>query len=479
MKKQIFAALAAAAIAFPGGAASGSVGALNITDIDIARNRNDITLSMNVNQRGYRLSSNTRWEVTPVIISADSAHSVTLRPFEVAGKNAWYYEQRLGRADKLILLRSGKKKVYDYSDAVPYQDWMEHSNVYFNVERVSCCGDRPVAGPESEPVARLNFTPPEYQATFTYVVPVKEEVKQRTLSGRAYVNFRVNKTDIVPDYMNNTVELRKILNSIDSVRLNKDATVDTIRLTGYASPEGPYKNNVRLAEGRTEAVRDYVKQLYDFPARVYFTNSVPEDWDGLREYVAKSNLADRDAILAFIDEQTPIEDRNDRLRALFPQSYRFLLENEYPWLRHTDYYIHYTIRQYTTVDEILTAMERTPSNLSLNEFFTAAKSFPEGSKEFCDILEKAVLYYPHDVRANLNAANAALSKGAYHRAGIYLDKAGDSGEAEYMRGVLAALEKDYDKALLHFGKAGDSGKVRAAILQVERLRNAEPVEYLQ
>lgn len=90
MKKQIFAALAAAAIAFPGGAASRSVGALSITDIDIARNRNNITLSMNVDQRGYRLSSNTRWEVTPVIVSADSSHSVSLRPFEVAGKNAWY-----------------------------------------------------------------------------------------------------------------------------------------------------------------------------------------------------------------------------------------------------------------------------------------------------------------------------------------------------------------------------------------------------
>ena len=186
-------------------------------------------------------------------------------------------------------------------------------------------------------------------------------------------------------------------------------------LTGYASPEGPYRNNVRLAEGRTKAVRDYVERLYDFPAKVYFTSSVPEDWDGLREYVAKSNLADRDAILAFIDERTPIEDRNDQLRSRFPESYRFLLENEYPWLRHTDYYIHYTIRQYTTVEEILSVMEKTPSNLSLNEFFTAAKSFPEGSKEFCDILEKAVLYYPHDERANLNAANAAMSKGAYHQ----------------------------------------------------------------
>ena len=133
MKKQIFAALAAAAIAFPGGAASRSVGALSITDIDIARNRNNITLSMNVDQRGYRLSSNTRWEVTPVIVSADSSHSVSLRPFEVAGKNAWYYERRLGRAAEVALLRAGKKKVYGYSDAVPYQDWMEHSSVYFNV----------------------------------------------------------------------------------------------------------------------------------------------------------------------------------------------------------------------------------------------------------------------------------------------------------------------------------------------------------
>ena len=300
MKKQIFAALAAAAIAFPGGAASRSVGALNITDIDIARNRNNITLSMNVDQRDFRLSSNTRWEVTPVIVSADSAHSVSLRPFEVAGKNAWYYEQRLGRAAEVALLRAGKKKVYGYFDAVSYQDWMEHSSVYFNVERVSCCGDRPVAGPQTEPVAMLNFTPPMYQATFSYVVPVREEVKQRTISGRAYVNFRVNKTDIVPEYMNNTVELRKILNSIDSVRLNKDATVDTIMLTGYASPEGPYRNNVRLAEGRTKAVRDYVERLYDFPAKVYFTGSVPEDWDGLREYVAKSNLADRDLSLIHI-----------------------------------------------------------------------------------------------------------------------------------------------------------------------------------
>ena len=106
-------------------------------------------------------------EVTPVIVSADSSHSVSLRPFEVAGKNAWYYEQRLGACSRGRVAARRQKKVYGYSDAVPYQDWMEHSSVYFNVERVSCCGDRPVVGPQTEPVAMLNFTPPMYQAAFS------------------------------------------------------------------------------------------------------------------------------------------------------------------------------------------------------------------------------------------------------------------------------------------------------------------------
>ena len=48
----------------------------------------------------------------------------------------------------------------------------------------------------------------------------------------------VNRTEIYPGYMNNTVELKKITNSVDSVRDNPDATIQGITLTGYASPEG-------------------------------------------------------------------------------------------------------------------------------------------------------------------------------------------------------------------------------------------------
>ena len=134
----------------------------------------------------------------------------------------------------------------------------------------------------------------------------------------------VNKTAINPDYLNNKAELKKILDTIDAVKDNKDAKVRKIKLTGYASPEGPYANNVRLAAGRTGAGREeYGRKQSDFSDRLFETSSVPEDWEGLKAAVEKSGLADASEIVAFIDSDYPVETRNDRLRAWFPKLIRF------------------------------------------------------------------------------------------------------------------------------------------------------------
>ncbi|MCM1475356.1 MAG: DUF3868 domain-containing protein [Muribaculaceae bacterium] len=450
---------------------------LNITDVAIDHTADKISLAMTIHPADYSLKTNTQWVVTPVIRANESADSVMLKPFIVTGKNAYYYAQRQGLDLIHDLIRSGKGSSVSYTDRTAFLPWMNNSTLGMQVRKISCCGESPKDVVEDLPVADLNFTPPVFSTSnFAYVVPIKAVTKERALSGRAYVNFIVNKTNIVPTYMNNAVELRKILSSIDSVRNNPDATVDTILLTGYASPEGAYSNNVRLAEGRVKAVKEYVMSLYDFPAKVYKTNSVPEDWDGLREYIAASNLADKEAMIAFIDNPgCPIAQKNDKFRQKFPKQYPFLLQNEYPWLRHTDYYIHYVIKQYTTLDEIKEALERDPRNLSLNEFFTVARSYPENSPEFCDILEQAAAYYPSYPEANLNAANAAMSRGELDRARRYLAKAGASPEAEYARGILDALNKDYESAANRFRAAKDAGVTRAAdaLEQVEAIINSK------
>ena len=450
-----------------------AVEALHISGIDIDRNDSTLSVAMTVHPSQYSLRLNSQMEITPCVVSSDSTRFQALPTILVTGRNAYYYALRNGMAEEGTLLRASKDADSRYSVTLPYESWMAESSLVFRAQDISCCGEPPKE-PEFIPVADMDFLPPVFVPDFEIVPVHSTGVKTRTLDGRAYVNFPVNRTEIYPEYMNNPVELRKIIDTIDKVRHDKDASVDTILLTGYASPEGPYSNNVRLAKGRTEAVKSYVMKQYDFPADVYFTSSVPEDWGGLREYVAASILPDRQGIIDFIDDTTiPIERKNDLLRQRFPAAYPGLLKNVYPSLRHTDYYIHYVVRHYTTLEEIREVYETNPGNLDLGEFYTLAESYGRGSKKYAEVLETAVRLNPTLPVANLNAATAMMERGDYDRASDYLKRAGDTAEAEYSRGALAALLEDNEAAARYFEKAAGLGSKKAseALAQLRAMQN--------
>ena len=84
-----------------------------------------------------------------------------------------------------------------------------------------------------------------------FVRPEAETMKSRSLSGSAFIDFPVDQTVIYPEYRRNTVELGKIQATIDSVRNDKDVSIISVWLKGYASPESPYSHNKELAIGRT------------------------------------------------------------------------------------------------------------------------------------------------------------------------------------------------------------------------------------
>lgn len=306
--------------------------------------------------------------------------------------------------------------------------------------------------------------------------------KRFELSGRANVRFIVNKTDIDWSYANNYVELDSILRTVNVVRKNPDAAVDSIILTGYASPEGPYENNVHLAEGRTEVVKEYVRKNADFPNKVYHTASVPEDWKGLRDWLVTSNLDNRDEMVAFIDNYDgPIAAKNDRFAQQFSNEYPWLLTNVYPPLRHTDYRITYIVRRYYTVEEIRRVFDTYPRNLSLNELFILANSYEEGSPEFDNVMNTAAILFPDSQVARLNAANSAMNIKDYTRAEVLLSKLDPIPDVIYARGVLAAYQGDYVKARQLFEEARDAGVQDAedALIKVAELENYQTGGQLQ
>ena len=273
-----------------------------------------------------------------------------------------------------------------------------------------------------------------------------EVVKTRELHGSAYIDFPVNRTEIYPDYRRNPQELARIRATLDTVRNDADTHITSIEVKGYASPEGPYAGNERLAQGRTETLAHYVQNLYTFPAGTMKTAWEAEDWAGLINYVRSSSIADKDAILAVITDDTLAPDAREwRLKSRYPEQYRFLLAEVYPGLRHSDYTVHYTVRSYTEVSEIIEVMRTAPHKLSIHELFMVARTMEPGSPEYNEVFELAVRMYPDSPVANLNAAVNALRRDDLTRAAAYLDRAGDSPEATYARGILAVKSGDHDK----------------------------------
>lgn len=183
---------------------------------------------------------------------------------------------------------------------------------------------------------------------------------------------------------------------------------------------------------------------------------------------------------------TPLIERGDSVRALPPvivngrnrqiqydrsgrdatanggASYRVLLRDIYPALRHSDYAVRYTIRSFT-VEEARELIYSDPRQLSLNEMFQVAQTMEPGSDTYREVFEIAVRMYPDDPVSNLNAALTAIDAGRLESARRYLAKTSDSAERTLAEAAIAMLENRLDEAEALLGKLSDDPSVASQV----------------
>lgn len=443
MKKQIFLSM------LFGAATLSQAQDLKVKNVSIDKAESRAIINMDLDLTQIDVRSKEIRVITPRIIK--DKDTLDLKSVGIYGRNRYYYTLRNPKlnpltADDIQLRESQMPGSLAYQDVFELQPWMEGSELYIGNKSygcVSCLLNENLLGsffqmeqpaPEPEP----------YKPTFIYVRPAAEVVKMRSLAATAYVNFRVSKMDIDPQYMNNTAELGKIIATIDEVK--KGNKVTGITLKGFASPESPYKNNERLAKGRVEALRVYLAEHEQMPKERIKTDYEPENWEGLRAYVVECNtLQNKQAILDLIDSNREPDNKEYVIRQRYPQDYKFLKENCYPSLRRTDYAIQYEVKHYTDVEEIKRVFKTAPQNLSLEEFYVVAQSYEPGTEEFDEVFQTAVRLFPNDPVANLNAASASMQIGQLNKAEQYLNKAGNLPEAAAAREILNELKARAEK----------------------------------
>lgn len=443
-----------------------------VRDLKATREGTLLRLTFTLDLSGMPSGLNTETRLTPVI--KGGIDSVRLESVTVAGRNRYIQAERTGavRNEGNSYYRAGKVKSIGYSAATEWEPWMSDAGIELLLENLGCCESRKsLAGLE---MAQLNMGERNFEVALQYITPVEERVKLRNVRGQAYVDFKLNKTNILPDYRNNPEELAKIRATIDSIKSDKDMKITRLSIAGYASPEGPYANNERLARGRTEALARYVQGLYTFPAKLMRTSWEAEDWYGLRKMVEKSDLKHKAQILVLIDSEMSPDAKDAKLKNDYPAEYEYMLENFYPALRRSEYVVEFEVRQYTDPAEIAAVFRKNPTHLSLRELFIYAETLDPKSKEYGDVFRTAAAMYPEDATANLNAGNVALGGGDLTAAARYLAKAGDTPEASYARGVLAAKEGKYSEAAKEFARAKAGGiNIRQAEEEIAKMTAPE------
>ena len=308
-------------------------------------NRLNIRMDL-ILQDNLKMTSNNAVTLTPYLET--NGRTKVLPAIVVYGRKRQLVNQRNHQNPEktyaVIRRERHEKQKIDYLVQLPYEAWMRQANLMLNVDMCGCCDV--VDESTGEMITKLNIAALKLHPAIAYITPKAEGVKHRAVEGTAYLDFPVNKIIIYPEYRRNSTELAKIRASIDTVRNDKNTRLTNIRIHGYASPEGSYANNTRLAKGRTQALVDYVTSYYNFDQNLITSEHTPEDWEGFRKFVEASTMNKKEEVLRIMNDPNMNIDLKERNIAglIGPQAYQNLLKECYPALRHSDYMVNYTVR---------------------------------------------------------------------------------------------------------------------------------------
>ncbi len=374
MKKILLLTITTAAAAAAYAAAPYEV---EIRDTKVVKNGEKLEVTFDA--VGDKFPSNSRVHITPIVYNGNHQFA-TLEPVVLVGKKRDKSDKRTGETDGDRRLVTRKTPVVHYSGTTPYEEWMQYVTVSVDQVVEDCCSQtdipmRNVSDPQLlyyKVVPHFNATPLRYELTELekydienpFLHPMEDYNKRYDIllndrdKGTAAVIFKVGSAVIDTEFQGNGQVLEAVTKAFDLIENDPNAILKHIMVTGYASPEGSLATNTRLAAQRAESVKKYLQTTMDEPMNHLFElYNGREDWDGLREMVSKSDMAEKDEIVRIIDSYTmEQEQRKAALKNLDGGvPYRYMLDNFYPKLRTGGYVqVYYEIDRKATVATAIT-----------------------------------------------------------------------------------------------------------------------------
>lgn len=432
MKKKLIYVVLCLTMALPAGAQKYYNGAIGITDVSLWQQGESLYIDMQIDMRNLKVDNDRTLTLMPMLVSAD--RNLVLPEIIINGRRRQkaYVRSMALNSDTELGVPSNKKEVLNYTQVIPYQPWMENASLALEENLCGCGGHQEVLAQEPIPngisteIKRLSALHP----ILSHIQLPADRLEVRSKQYEAYLEFPVNKSVILPDYMNNKSELQNIQKMLSETLNDKGLNVKGIYIEGFASPEGALKLNEQLSVKRAEALKNYLSAQGQIPAGLCHVSFGGENWDGLVKTLESSTLKEKATLLDIIEHTSDIALRKQKLKNVNGGvPYRVMLRELYPALRKVNCRVDYT-----------------------TDITIAAQADAEDT--------------------NLNAAATALSERNLTAARQYLDKSNPQ-TAEYANnnGAYYLLNGQPEQAIIEFNKAIQKGSeaARSNLAEMEKV----------
>lgn len=338
------------------------------------------------------------------------------------GQSATFQGERVLGNNQTISYKMGGR--YTMKTTFDYVPEMQKSDMYLTFD--AKLGKKKVDVPAVKVATGVLATSELYKQALTQAggcIAPDTFQRVRAQKTEANIKFLVNqanlrKSELKSGSVQEFVDMLKKINA-DREGLN----LKNVEVAAYASPEGGFSFNDKLANKRQTASQAYVDQqlkaakLGDADVDARYT---AQDWDGFKRLVQTSNIQDKDVILRVLEMYKDPAEREQQIRNM-SEGFRELADGILPELRRSRLIINYeTVGR--SDEQIKEQYKADAAKLSPDELLYAATLTDDASEQEA-IYKKAAEIYDKDYRAYNNLAVMAFNKGDESTAKQYLQQA--------------------------------------------------------
>ncbi len=389
---------------------------------------------------------------------------------EVAFEPVTVQGEKVDANNKVISYTSGGS--FAYKDAIEFTDDMRLSELEIRIT-----ASKGAASLDFDPIKVADGVLATSSLVMNYPAPILGVQREKNTTGVYDPNIdkfqRIVPDEYVADihYLINSSYVRGAELKAEDVEAfyayTKDANdaerkdLKSVEISAYASPDGELDWNTKLAGKRESSSAKVVsKKLKKAEVEAELkTKFTPEDWDGFKEMMEKSNIQDKELILRVLSMYSDPEVREREIKNL-SEAFTAVADEILPKLRRAKLIASVDLIGKTD-EEIAALADSDPASLNPAELLYAGTLTDDKNKQLA-IYNSMIKVYPKDWRAYNNAGLALAKQGKYAEAGKLFTKAeklnNDEPIIKNNLGAVALFEGDVAKAATLFGAASGAGE---------------------